>query len=170
MQNKNTRRGFTLIELLVVVLIIGVLAAVAVPQYQKAVEKSRLTEALQNIKAIQTCFDLYKLEHGLPSQDEDGVSLADMNCPVEANLGEWHGEDDEQYPEAYVSKYFEYHGPGCSSVGCFAEISPIPSYAYTLVMDSDRSENTCWTQDTDLGRYICKSIEKQGWAYMDEGY
>ena len=60
MKNQNVyKRGFTLIELLVVVLIIGILASVALPQYNKAVEKSRMAEAWATVSSIENAIALY---------------------------------------------------------------------------------------------------------------
>ena len=61
---KSNKQAFTLIELLVVVLIIGILAAVAVPQYQKAVEKSRATQALSMLDAAYKHAVMYYIANG----------------------------------------------------------------------------------------------------------
>lgn len=76
--NKNNK-AFTLIELLVVVLILGILAAVALPQYQKAVYQARAVQFVAMLDAYKKAVDVYVLENGF-----ENVTIL--------------GEGDEDYP------------------------------------------------------------------------
>lgn len=87
-----TKKGFTLIELLVVVLIIGILAAVALPQYFKAVEKSRATEALSIMGSVSAAMERARLvstNNQYPTTLSGlDIELADVNgSPVSG--GSW---------------------------------------------------------------------------------
>ena len=64
------KKGFTLIELLVVVLIIGILSAIALPQYEKAVEKSRISEARIALATAKKNYQLCVAEYGENDDNE----------------------------------------------------------------------------------------------------
>ena len=102
----NTK-GFTLIELLVVVLIIGILSAVALPQYQKTVLKSRAAEAWSNLGTLKKAGTAYCLEN------------ANYSGPL---------TNDDLTIEVNDSKYFDYN----LLVKCWAtpaaEVEPTATY------------------------------------------
>lgn len=63
--------GFTLIEVMVVVVILGILAAIIVPKIMSRPEQARRVKVKQDILAIQSALDLYKLDNGMyPSTDQ----------------------------------------------------------------------------------------------------
>ena len=82
MQKQITQQGFTLIELLVAVLIISILAAMALPQYQKTVEKTRANEAVVNLRTLVNAENLYKLEHGEITTSIDNLPINISNSQL----------------------------------------------------------------------------------------
>ena len=68
---KSMQKGFTLIELMIVVAIIGILAAIAIPQYQNYVGRSNVAAAVQTLSSNKTGLENYVMENGF---FPDGVS------------------------------------------------------------------------------------------------
>jgi general secretion pathway protein G len=75
----NKQRGFTLIEIMVVVVILGILAAIVVPKIMSRPDEARIVKARQDIMAIQSALDLYRLDNGrYPTTDQGLAALVEL--------------------------------------------------------------------------------------------
>ena len=146
-------KGFTLIELLVVVLIIGILAAVAVPQYQKAVAKSRATEAFMMLKTIEQAQEVYYLTH---QEYTDNLNNLDISIPADQIGAKWWAKDDTR-PNTYIYS--------CSTTGSCAALAAnrdtLPTLQ-TIFINANSEIGTglfCVSKAKDnLAAQICKAM------------
>ena len=159
---KQRSRGFTLIELLVVVLIIGILAAVALPQYKVAVAKSRFANARAQIKALQTAQEVYYLANGTYEGEiskldldftcervEDSTILKCDNYFLIDNLDGFTANIRAGYCPGHQNMW----GAGKNGCELYAD------FIYTVWLDhSNYPGRTSCTPYTALGRSVCGSL------------
>jgi len=70
---KQSKKGFTLVEIMIVVVIIGLLAAMAIPAFQKVRQTSQEKTILNNLRQLASAADQYFLEHGVTVVSSDSL-------------------------------------------------------------------------------------------------
>jgi general secretion pathway protein G len=86
--NKGVR-GFTLIEIMVVVVILGILAAIIVPKIVDRPEQARIVKAKQDIMAIQSALELYKLDSAVYPTTDQGLKALVTKPTSEPIPNDW---------------------------------------------------------------------------------
>jgi len=95
-RSRRQQRGFTLIEIMIVVVIIGLLAAVILPQLMGNVDQARVAKTKQDIQAIETALTMYRLDNSkYPTTDQGLRALVQQ--PTDPSIRHWR-------PGGYVKK------------------------------------------------------------------
>ncbi len=158
-------KAFTLIELLVVVLIIGILAAVALPQYTKTVERAKASEAQITLKAMVDSLQRFALDNSFGAGEfRRGEDLLDFDI----SGGAW--DTSSSFP-VYNTKDFRY-GAQCAASGCYAwtarrkcgEDDPADGlYAFYWAINKDaKVSKVCYTNSSSSGINVCEMLKAQG--------
>jgi general secretion pathway protein G len=84
--------GFTLIEVMVVVVILGILAAIVVPKIMSRPEQARVVKVKQDILAVQSALDLYKLDNNVYPTTDQGLQALVTKPTIEPVPRNWKSD------------------------------------------------------------------------------
>ncbi|MCX5656304.1 MAG: prepilin-type N-terminal cleavage/methylation domain-containing protein [Planctomycetota bacterium] len=77
---RTTKKGFTLVEILIVVIILGILAAIVIPQFSQASTEARISSLKTNLQTIRSQLLLYKMQHTGEVYPTDADLVQMTNC------------------------------------------------------------------------------------------
>ena len=155
----NNNKGFTLIELLVVVLIIGILAAMALPQYFRAVERSRMTEAVTLLSNIDQSQQRKWLQINKYTSNLDAIDVVPSGATGASFYTKKPGGTPATNAQGFQIKLgttglTSYGAASATAVRVTGTSCTTPQYRYSLRKFYNGNSVTCLASNTE-GKQLC---------------
>lgn len=143
LNSRRSEKGFTLVELLIVVIILGILAAVVIPQFNTAAAESKEAAVASNLATIRQAIELYKVQHNdeFPTAAivAELTTATDVDGTVNAATGKYGPYIRNNFPSNPIN--------GFSTVATGATAVPTAS------------DTVGWAYAISSGEFRCSSTE-----------
>ncbi|NLZ07436.1 MAG: prepilin-type N-terminal cleavage/methylation domain-containing protein [Phycisphaerae bacterium] len=134
----KANRGFTLVEILIVVVILGILAAIVVPQFTQASTEAKVSSSLSSLQSLRSQIELYRIQHNdnVPTlaDFEDAMTMCSNAALSGDGYVEVEGRDKAVYP----------YGP-------YMQILPVNPWNNQRGVAAAGGANNGWIYDQDTG-------------------
>jgi len=153
---RTTRKGFTLVEILIVVIILGILAAIVIPQFTSASQDARKNSLVSQLQTVRSQVELYKLQHldklpiglnGAAGSVATATAWAEMVNRSNANGST--GTDSTSYP----------FGPYLQS----APVNPLNGNANVLIVTGDLAAAAA-TGGAATDGFVFNKLDSKTWG------
>ena len=160
MRNYRTRRsGFTLVEILIVVIILGILAAIVIPQFTGASQDARKSNLASQVQTLKSQIELYRLQHNeaLPLLLTDWSQFLEYSDINGGNLGT--ASDNTANPPRILGPYYQ-----------DTPVNPLTSSS-TVAAEGSPAAGVGWTFNATSGKIHGVVLGTDGTYYeSDDGY
>ncbi|GJM22528.1 MAG: hypothetical protein DHS20C15_24430 [Planctomycetota bacterium] len=146
--NRKNQQGFTLVELLIVVIILGILAAVVIPQFNSAANESREAAVTSNLATIRQAIEMYKVQHNdeLPG-NATGVTLEQALTQTTDLAG------------AVVANNAGPFGPYLRNSFPASPVDGVNTVTSAATTTAATGETTGWMYNTATGEFRCHTTD-----------
>jgi len=133
------RKGFTLVEILIVVVILGILAAIVIPQFSDASTQSKVSSAKSSLQTLRSQISLYKIQHNDNAPDADLFVDAMTKCSdAEAS------ESADYVDRTTTNKSSHPYGP-------YLQAMPKNPFNNSITLGTESATNNGWIYDENTG-------------------